>query len=543
MLCDDGVELDLRLDPPVAIADAAKRAVRRWRLRRIAEALPALIPDEPDITIPADAGQQTSTYVVDFADVVDKLLQPKARARSTCATFAAWSSTCRGDLTSAICGGQWPQARLAQVRDWTDDNRCQLCLDAVGTLEHRLVCEAICPPTGWQPPPDECSEILERTAEPRLSLLRTRGLYAMKVDAPAPPKDDTFSWALQPPEDVLEGAIWFIDGSLFDEARRYARRTGFGIVITSSSGTLLGYGNGVPPRWVHDAAGAELWALYVVARMNPMLPKVVTDCVGLLQGLQGEPSIATGPKKKLARTWNMIKCALDGDFQVALRQVTWMPSHIAAHAIGSARDSRGEEVTPLMWRANRLADILAKAAASPTRLPTWATKKVHNAAKLVQNYAARLGVATHEANNHKVTMMVDGGATEQRTMRDSTAARPSWRQRPQRGAKRKHNEVVLAPDVDAAPAAVAVSIRCKRRKTGAGSTNERARRRAAACRHQERREALARESQLARWLSDFAPADASPAMHPSAADRRDALKARICAKEAAARAAAACTTP
>ena len=66
---------------------------------------------------------------------------------------------------------------------------------------------------------------------------------------------------------------WFIDGSLYDEPWRFARRTGFGIVVVSRAGSLVACGSGRPPHWVHDAAGAEIRAFPVVTRMTTRLPR------------------------------------------------------------------------------------------------------------------------------------------------------------------------------------------------------------------------------------------------------------------------------
>ena len=93
--------------------------------------------------------------------------------------------------------------------------------------------------------------------------------------------------------------------------------------------------------------------------MTPVLPKVITDCLGILQGLQSGAQAATSPKKRLARLWGMISLALDGDFQAAIPQVTWMPAHGAAYAITQARDSQGRCITGVMWRTNRPVDVLA----------------------------------------------------------------------------------------------------------------------------------------------------------------------------------------
>ena len=69
-----------------------------------------------------------------------------------------------------------------------------------------------------------------------------------------------------PPGELSDDAQWFIDGSLLDESRRLARRTGFGIVVVETTGMLLAFGKGVPSSWVFDAVGAELWAFSVVTR-------------------------------------------------------------------------------------------------------------------------------------------------------------------------------------------------------------------------------------------------------------------------------------
>ena len=98
------------------------------------------------------------------------------------------------------------------------------------------------------------------------------------MQLPSRPVGDTFNWILPPPLDIPCDAVWYVDGSLFDEARRLARRTGFGILIVSADGSLLAMGNGIPPDWVQDAAGAELWAVAVVLGISAFIPKIVTNC-------------------------------------------------------------------------------------------------------------------------------------------------------------------------------------------------------------------------------------------------------------------------
>lgn len=103
--------------------------------------------------------------------------------------------------------------------------------------------------------------------------------------------------------------------------------------------------------------------------------------------------------------------------QGAVTNLRWMPSHGLVHTIGKVLDSGGRPIT-----ANSLVDSLAKAAALPHRTST--TCNVANAAKLVQYQSAKLGVATHEANNHRVEIVLDSGAQARKVVRDSTPVRP-----------------------------------------------------------------------------------------------------------------------
>jgi len=190
---------------------------------------------------------------------------------------------------------------------------------------------------------------------------------------------------------------------------------------------LLGYGAGEPPAWIVDAAGAELWAYFTVLSLNAGIPNVVTDCKGILDSLQKEPGHTTGPKKALARTWQFIRHVLDDDFAAARDKLCWMPSHQSASNLAGSIASNGEPVTTLMWRANRLADALAKGIASRHRLPNWALSLVKSAGTLVKHQAARLGTATYLANNYEEQVTLEGGAVVKRFRRDSTAKRPHFK--------------------------------------------------------------------------------------------------------------------
>ncbi len=97
-----------------------------------------------------------------------------------------------------------------------------------------------------------------------------------------------------------------------------------------------------------------------------------------------------------------------------------------------------------MWRANRLADFLAKMAASATRLPARLISQLGVAGDLARHNLALLGVVTKAANNLECIQVSDGGATKVIRRRDSTAERPQYRGR---NSTPSHNDgEALLPD-------------------------------------------------------------------------------------------------
>ena len=515
-LSDDLTEYDVSIDPPTVITQAVQRSVRRWRLASIAKHFPQLIPASPDIAVQYDVSNTAPVayqmLVLDFPEALDALVGTRARGR--CKHFDQWSSKYRGDLKSAFCGGQWPQARLFSAK-LADCNQCQLCLAAVGTLEHRLVCPHVRPFQGWQPPPADCrraAALLNRDQD-RVRLASTRAIACIKIIVPRRPPPTDFQWLLPPPDDLPAGSRWFIDGSMFDEAKRFARRTGYGVVVVSAAGELLGFGAGEPPAFIVDAAGAELWAYYVVLSMNASIPATVTDCRGILDGLAKAPSFTTDAKQALARTWSAIRHALDDDYAAARRLLVWMPSHQCASNIHGAVGSDGCPITPVMWRANRLADVLAKSIAGRHRLPRWVLDLVRSSGQLVQYFAARLGTATHAANNYLVTDTTGDGSADS-TRRDSTAKRPHYQ-------KRTADTLAVGSAESSSPATAAAG-RCLAAPTCPGLP--RGRKRASTTSVHQLRRLVEDEAALARCL---ASKDLRPAEGPTAAERMARFRLRM----------------
>ena len=91
------------------------------------------------------------------------------------------------------------------------------------------------------------------------------------------------------------------------------RRVCFGIVIVSRDDSLLAYGNGTPPSWINNAVGAECWAVFIVTSLNPVLPSLTTDCLGILQMLELGAHVASLASWPLARIWSLTSHALVGD--------------------------------------------------------------------------------------------------------------------------------------------------------------------------------------------------------------------------------------
>jgi len=85
----------------------------------------------------------------------------------------------------------------------------------------------------------------------------TRGLLELNVKVPVMRREESFEWLHVALDELPLDAIWFIDGSMFDNDFYQFKCTGFAVVVVSRHGELLGYGRGVPPPWVRDAAAAE----------------------------------------------------------------------------------------------------------------------------------------------------------------------------------------------------------------------------------------------------------------------------------------------
>ena len=223
--------------------------------------------------------------------------------------------------------------------------------------------------------------------------------------------------------------------------------TGFAIVVADKNSNLISWGLGTPPHWITDAAGAEAWALALVLKMCPLAPKIITDCKGLLAEAAESAKNCSG-KKKLARTWNHIKEACDGNTaQLAeSRRLDWMPAHKSFASVGVLEKASGKHVTAFDWRANNLVDHLARQAAETYAPPKKIVRLVKDAVDMVKCAAAKLGLVTWSANNYSTTEALPDGSVRNITKRDASdppAIRRKKRSKPTRAKKRNEEPADL----------------------------------------------------------------------------------------------------
>ena len=179
--------------------------------------------------------------------------------------------------------------------------------------------------------------------------------------------------------------------------------------------------------------------------------------MGILNSLSDGRAKATGCRRVLARVWSMIYGVLDSEADVHHAQcsVTWMASHGARNTIGIRTRSDGQPISSLDWRANRLADAAAKAAAASVRVNA-STRILHDRIVIAYERAlCELAAVTVAANRHEVVTVGIDGITVRTLKRDSLPA-PRQRRRRKLHAQPHAEQAVQTPSLAINPAAVAI---------------------------------------------------------------------------------------
>jgi len=234
---------------------------------------------------------------------------------------------------------------------------------------------------------------MSKLDEPRRLLLQTRALLVVDAPLAPPPASGWFRWIKRLPDVVPPTARWYMDGSFLDGPSPLTGRTGFAIAVVDDGGHLLACAYGAPPCWIRNSAGAEAWALLTVLHHCPVMPILFTDCLGLISKLARGKTAATGHDRPLARLWRLIFAAVDGAVPLESLHTTfvWVPAHRSRQAVGQTLRSDGQPLTLENWRANRLVDFLAKAAAGRYRVPGSTLRLLADATAAVSYSAALLG--------------------------------------------------------------------------------------------------------------------------------------------------------
>eukprot|EP00973_Karenia_brevis_P087762 12173174-Karenia_brevis.AAC.1 len=107
---------------------------------------------------------------------------------------------------------------------------------------------------------------------------------------------------------------------------------------------------------------------------------------------------------------------VDGHLQLPL---VWMPAHGSRSSVGHAIKSDGSMVSSTDWRANRLADALAKAAAGQHVVSKRISRYMSDALEAYEYGAALAGVTCKAANCYHCTVHLPDGSTTEIRKRDS----------------------------------------------------------------------------------------------------------------------------
>ena len=191
-----------------------------------------------------------------------------------------------------------------------------------------------------------------------------------------------------------------------------------------------------------------------------------------------------------------------------------MPAHGSRSCVGAAIKSDGGLVTYVDWRANRLADLLAKAAASRFRVPAGARAVVSTAMRTYEHAAAVAGIVTHAANNRFTSTTLPDGSYLHHKTRDA-APPPSTHKAT--GEEDRKDKVVNATAPATTPA--------REPPTAPGTA---ATRTGTSTRTTLLREAARQEARFVQnWHLDMAAKPRAPLQGPTGAERLEALRLRI----------------
>ena len=254
---------------------------------------------------------------------------------------------------------------------------------------------------------------------------QTQAIVAIRAPVPVQQEENGWAWWPNEPDHDNDDLVWIFDGSCKYAAQWHLARTGCGVVVITRSGNFVACAHATPPSWVKKSSEAEAWALYLIIRDATAPPRMLTDCMSLIQTASRGTRRAVDGRSSSARIWSLIASVLDGSITQLCGRLKWLPAHKSLVSALSRYKSDGSPVLAWEWRANALADALAKHGAPDCTVAQEVCALIQSAGAALQHSAAILGAATRAANNRRIEEKQEDGSTRVTILRDASD-RPEW---------------------------------------------------------------------------------------------------------------------
>ena len=192
-----------------------------------------------------------------------------------------------------------------------------------------------------------------------------------------------------------------------------------------------------------------------------------------------------------------------------------MPAHQTTASVGERKLSNGTRLSMVDWRANRLADGLAKQSAAETRASLRCRRLLVAAVPAVKHAATLLGRITHGANNLVTYECGQDGRQVKVVKRDATQAevRRKRKASPRSVGTAQNPPTAVLPVVGTSSVALPPPLKCPRRSRATGRPSSSSR--------------STDDDLLRRRMGEIGATLAAPVGKPSAAERLAALRARL----------------
>lgn len=181
---------------------------------------------------------------------------------------------------------------------------------------------------------------------------------------PAPSREATFRWHLEPPGGVLHGKV-YTDCSRLDGPTALLARNGWAFVAVDDD-QIYAIAYGLPPDWIEDIPCNEAWALLQAAARAILGTFFFVDCQPCVDAVHKGAAFARSDKNPLARVHTMLAEAMN---DVPPEFTVWIPSHMKPGSCRTVTRGDGFLMPELDVEMNDIADKYAKQAVSAHRAP------------------------------------------------------------------------------------------------------------------------------------------------------------------------------